>query len=50
MCHSMIGAFSALATSCASTVLPVPGSPLISSGRCNAMAAFTATRRSSLAT
>ena len=34
------------ATSCASTVLPVPGSPLTSSGRCSVTAALTATSRS----
>ena len=38
----------AAATSSASMVLPVPGSPLMSSGRCSVMDAFTARRRSSL--
>jgi len=32
----------ACATSSASKVLPVPGSPLISKGRCRVMAALTA--------
>jgi hypothetical protein len=41
---------SALATSSASMVLPVPGSPLISSGRCSVMAALTASLRSSVET
>jgi hypothetical protein len=38
------------ATSSASMVLPVPGSPLISSGRCRVMAALTARVRSRVAT
>ena len=37
------------ATSCARTVLPVPGSPLTSSGRCSVTAALTATSRSRVA-
>ncbi len=45
MCHSISGSPSALATSWASTVLPVPGSPLTSSGRCSVTAALTATRQ-----
>ncbi|CFX40133.1 protein of unknown function [Candidatus Filomicrobium marinum] len=49
-CHSIIGSPSAFATSSARTVFPVPGSPLMSSGRSNMMAAFTAIRRSSVAT
>jgi len=47
---SAIIAFTALATSIASTVLPVPGSPFTSKGRCKVMAALTATLRSSVAT
>ena len=50
ICHSISSQPSALATSTASTVLPVPGSPLIKSGRSNWIAALTATRRSSVAT
>jgi hypothetical protein len=50
MCHSISGAASALAISIASTVLPVPGSPLTSSGRSRAIAALTATLRSLVAT
>jgi hypothetical protein len=50
MCHSISGAPSALAISIASTVLPVPGSPLTSSGRSSAIAALTAILRSSVAT
>src|SRR5580658_3754142 len=46
MCHSINGWPSAAATSCASTVLPVPGSPLTSSGRCSVTDALTATSRS----
>ena len=38
------------ATSTASMVLPVPGSPLTSSGRCSVIAAFTASVRSSVET
>jgi len=45
----LIGKPSALATSSASKVLPVPGSPLSSNGRCRVMAAFTASIRSSVA-
>ena len=40
----------AVATSSASIVLPVPGSPLINSGRCQISAALTASFRSSVAT
>ena len=47
---SSIGSPSAIATSSASMVLPVPGSPLISSGRCRVRAALTASFRSSVAT
>ena len=43
------GAPSAPAISSASSVLPVPGSPLMSSGRSRTMAAFTAILRSSVA-
>jgi hypothetical protein len=50
MCHSISGAPIAFATSMASTVLPVPGSPFTKSGRCSVMAALTATLRSSVAT
>ena len=50
MCHSISGAPSAAAISWASTVLPVPGSPLTSSGRRSVTAALTATLRSSVAT
>src|SRR6516164_7394569 len=50
MCHSYSGRASARAISCASCVLPVPGSPLMSSGRASVMAAFTAIIRSSVAT
>jgi hypothetical protein len=50
MCHSINGAPTPLAISSASTVLPVPGSPLTSSGRSSVMAALTATLRSSVAT
>src|SRR5215469_12018600 len=46
MCHSISSRPRACATSCASTVLPVPGSPFTSSGRCNVTAALTATSRS----
>src|SRR5262249_22751571 len=48
--HSINGALTPLAISSASTVLPVPGSPLTSSGRSSVMAALTATLRSSVAT
>jgi len=50
MCHSMIGTPKDLATSMASIVLPVPGSPFTSSGRCSVIAAFTAMVRSFVAT
>ncbi len=40
----------ALDTSAASTVLPVPGSPLTSNGRSSVMAALTPTFKSSVAT
>jgi len=50
MCHSISGTPSERATSAASTDLPVPGSPLMSSGRCSVMAALTATFKSSVAT
>ena len=46
MCHCSSGMFSAVATSSASIVLPVPGSPLTSSGRFSVTAAFTASIRS----
>src|ERR1019366_933402 len=46
MCHSINGWPSAAATSCASTVLPVPGSPFTSNGRCSVTDALTATSRS----
>ena len=44
------GMSSAAATSSASMVLPVPGSPLTSSGRCKVAAAFTASIKSWVAT
>ena len=47
---SISGAPTALAISWASTVLPVPGSPLTSKGRRRCTAALTATFRSSVAT
>src|SRR2546422_941303 len=50
MCHSRIGTPSDLATSSASMVLPVPGSPFTSSGRCSVIAALTASVRSSVET
>src|ERR1700704_1758535 len=50
MCHSRIGTPSDLATSSASIVLPVPGSPFTSSGRCSVIAALTASVRSSVET
>src|SRR5882762_5708685 len=50
MCHSRIGMPSDLATSSASIVLPVPGSPFTSSGRCSVIAALTASVRSSVET
>src|SRR5882724_11083925 len=49
-CHSISGALRLLAISSASTVLPVPGSPLTSKGRSSVIAALTATLRSSVAT
>src|SRR6202795_1215760 len=42
MCHSKNGLSSARAISLASSVFPVPGSPLMSSGRDRTIAAFTA--------
>ena len=42
MCHDNIGMPRPSATCLASTVLPVPGSPLSSSGRSSAMAQLTA--------
>ncbi|CFN62811.1 Uncharacterised protein [Bordetella pertussis] len=50
MCHCSSGRSSARATSSASIVLPVPGSPLIKRGRCSVSAALTASFRSSVAT
>src|ERR1700709_1377232 len=50
MCQVRSGAPSALATSSASTVLPVPGSALISSGRSSTIEALTAIFRSSVGT
>ncbi|VVD27670.1 protein of unknown function [Paraburkholderia dioscoreae] len=50
MCHCRSGMPSAAATSSASMVLPVPGSPLISNGRLSVIAALTASLRSSVAT
>src|ERR1700722_6270554 len=49
MCHSKNGLAKDRAISFASSVLPVPGSPLINSGRDNTMAAFTAAISSSVA-
>src|ERR1700733_13378315 len=49
MCHSKNGLSKARAISFANSVLPVPGSPLMSSGRDNTMAAFTAAINSSVA-
>ena len=49
MCHSKNGFCSERAISLASRVLPVPGSPLMSSGRDSTMAAFTAAISSSVA-
>src|SRR5579872_5130588 len=46
ICHSINSTPNACATSCASTVLPVPGSPFTNNGRCNVTDAFTATSRS----
>src|SRR5256885_17150849 len=50
MCHSRSGRPSERATSTASIVLPVPGSPFTSSGRCSVIAALTASVRSSVET
>src|SRR6267143_1189036 len=50
MCHSSSGSPRALATSMASMVLPVPGSPFTSSGRWSVIAALTARVRSSVDT
>ena len=50
MCHCSSGMPIALATSSASIVLPVPGSPFTSSGRFSVIAAFTASIRSCVAT
>src|SRR5579863_1454512 len=50
ICHCNSGMPSAAATSSASIVLPVPGSPLISNGRFSVIAALTASLRSSVAT
>src|SRR6185369_7638612 len=50
MCHCSSGMFSEAATSSASIVLPVPGSPFTSRGRLSVMAAFTASIRSWVAT
>src|SRR5208282_1750346 len=49
MCHSYNGFDSERAISAASSVLPVPGSPLIRSGRDSTIAAFTAAINSSVA-
>src|ERR1700739_552183 len=49
MCHSKNGLSNARAISFASSVLPVPGSPLMSSGRDSTMAALTAAINSSVA-
>src|ERR1700683_3732249 len=49
MCHSSKGIDSERAISAASSVLPVPGSPLIKSGRDSTIAAFTAAINSSVA-
>src|SRR5271165_2820739 len=49
MCHSKNGLSSARAISVASSVLPVPGSPLMSSGRDRTIAAFTAAINSGVA-
>ena len=48
-CHVSSGRPSASLTARASIVLPVPGSPFTSSGRSSAIAASTATLRSSVA-
>ena len=50
MCHCSKGKPSDCATSSANMVLPVPGSPLTSSGRFSVMAALTASIRSWVAT
>src|SRR5579862_6930567 len=50
MCQVMSSLPSAFAISCARIVLPVPGSPFTKSGRSSAIAALTATRKSSVAT
>src|SRR5580692_1096267 len=49
MCHSKNGLSRALAISLASSVFPVPGSPLMSSGRDSTTAAFTAAINSGVA-
>jgi hypothetical protein len=49
MCHCMSGMPRAAATSSASIVLPVPGSPLTRSGRLSVAAALTASIRSGVA-
>src|SRR5580704_13385756 len=49
MCHSKNGLSSARAISLASSVFPVPGSPLMSSGRDRTIAAFTAAISSGVA-
>src|SRR5579859_700486 len=49
MCHSKNGLFRERAISLARSVLPVPGSPLMSSGRDRTTAAFTAAINSSVA-
>ena len=49
MCHSMSGKSKDLATSSASIVLPVPGSPFINKGLSKAIAAFTERLKSSVA-
>src|SRR5271170_3410304 len=49
MCHSKNGLSSARAISLASSVFPVPGSPLMSSGRDSTTAAFTAAINSGVA-
>src|ERR1700727_3287501 len=49
MCHSKNGLSRERAISFASRVLPVPGSPLMSSGRDSTTAAFTAAINSSVA-
>jgi cytochrome c553 len=50
MCHCSSGMFIAAATSSASMVLPVPGSPLTSKGRFSVTAALTASIKSCVAT